>query len=151
MIRLWLSKTRRRKSPKRGKLEHVFLELVSLPRLLIHANFSIEILFIQEEEIRWPNTRRGWHRKAWVTHERRLMSVLGQRLFESPADFAAMIPETLAGPFSTADLATTLSIPHWLAQKMAYCLHVMNAIQVAGKKGNAVIYKRAMVGSGNDQ
>ena len=104
------SKTSRRKSPKRGKLEHVFLELVSLPHLLIHANFSIEILFIQEEEIRWPNTRRGWHRKAWVTHERRLLSVLGQRLFESPADFAALIPETLAEPFTTADLATTFSI-----------------------------------------
>ena len=78
------------------------------------------------------------------------MNVLGRRLIESPADFAAMIPETLAEPFTTADLATILSIPHWLAQKMAYCLRVMNAIQVAGKKGHAVIYKRAMLGSGND-
>ena len=41
----------RRKSPKRGRIEHLFTELVSFPDLVAHPNFSIEVLFTQEEEI----------------------------------------------------------------------------------------------------
>jgi hypothetical protein len=79
----------------------------------------------------------GWRRKEWVTQERRLLRVLDQRLFESPAELATAIPKTLIEPFTTADLATSLSIPRWLAQKMAYCLREMGAIQAVGKNGHA--------------
>jgi hypothetical protein len=37
-------------------------------------------------------------------------------------------------------LASAIEQPHWLAQKMAYCLRHMGAIQVKGKKGNALLY-----------
>lgn len=39
----------RRKSPKRGALEQLFVELVSFPEVLASPNFSLEVLFIQEE------------------------------------------------------------------------------------------------------
>jgi hypothetical protein len=139
-----IGKPSRRKSPKRGRLEDLFAELVSLPHLLSHSNFSIEILLIQEEEVRRPNHARGWRRKEWVTHERRLLRVLERRLFESPAQLAAMIPETLVQPFTTADLASALAMPRWLAQKMAYCLRVLGATQAVGKLGHAVTYQRAL-------
>src|SRR5687768_6709778 len=42
----------RRKSPKRGRLEDLFWEMVSIPQLLSHPNFSLEVLMIQEEETR---------------------------------------------------------------------------------------------------
>ena len=118
------------------------MELVSIPQLLSHANFSLEILFIHEEEVRRPNTKRGWHQKEWITQERRLLQVIERRLFETPTELGALLPDTLAGNFSTADLASGLSIPRWLAQKMTYCLRAMGAIGTAGKTGNAMIYKR---------
>ncbi len=131
----------RRKSPKRGTLEQVFGELVSFPQLLSSPNFSLEVLFIQEEEVRRRDSKRGWWRKGWVTHERRLLEVVGQRLFETPADMGALVPPELAGgSFTTSDLAAAIGKPRWLAQKMAYCLREMGAIAQVGKRGRAILY-----------
>jgi hypothetical protein len=65
----------RRKSPKRGILEEVFWELVSFPQLLSSPNFSLEVLLIQEEEVRRYEGRRRWWRRGWVTEERRLGAI----------------------------------------------------------------------------
>lgn len=132
----------RRRSPKRGAVAHVFAELTSLPRLLAHPNFSLEVVSIREEEVRRQEVGRAWRRRGWVTHERRLLEVLDSRLFETPADLCALIPETLAEPFSTREMARVLGEPHWLAQKMAYCLREMGAIHAVGKRGRAILYAR---------
>ncbi|MFX1482297.1 MAG: hypothetical protein ACFFCP_03820, partial [Promethearchaeota archaeon] len=42
----------RRKSPKKMSYVNLFDELVSLPNLLAHSNFSLDVLLIKEEEIR---------------------------------------------------------------------------------------------------
>jgi hypothetical protein len=134
----------RRKSPKRGTPEQVFGELVSFPELLLNPNFSIDVLLIQEEEIRQYDGTRGWRRRGWVTRERRLLQVVGRRLFETPADMGALVPSTLAEPFTTSDLATAVAKPRRLAQRMAYCLREMGAIVPVGRCGNAILYTRAM-------
>ncbi|MBN1977588.1 MAG: hypothetical protein JW918_09320 [Anaerolineae bacterium] len=129
----------RRKSPKHGGLEHIFGELVSFPKLLAAANFSVEVLLIQEEEIRRFDGRRGWRRRGWVTHERRLLDVVGRRLFETPEDLLALLPD-LPEPWTTADLAIGIGQPRWLARKMAYCLRKMGLVEPVGKQGNAILY-----------
>jgi len=136
------SRLSRRKSPKRGTVEDVFGELVSFPGLLAEANFSLEVLLIQEEELRRHEASRAWRRRGWVTYERRLLQVVGRRLFETPADVVALLPDTLAEPFTTSDLAVALARPRRLAQRMAYCLREMGAIAPQGKRGNAVLYAR---------
>ncbi len=134
----------RRKSPKRGAFEHVFGELVSFPRLLANSNFDLELLLIQEEEVRRYDGKRGRRRKGWVTQERRLLGVVERRLFESPADVAALIPKDLAEPFATSDLAAAIGKRRRLAQKMAYCLREMGVIAPVGKQGNAILYIRTV-------
>ena len=134
----------RRKSPKRGGFEHIFEELVSFPKLLANPNFSVEVLLIQEEETRRHDSSRNWRRRGWVTHERRLLQVVGQRLFETPTDMGALLPTVLAEPFATSDLAAAIARPRRLAQKMAYCLREMGVISPEGKRGNAVLYTRIM-------
>lgn len=74
----------RRKSPKRGVFEHVFDELVRMPALLLHPNFSIELVLIEEEEVRRYDGVRGWRRGGWVTDERRLLRVLERRILSEP-------------------------------------------------------------------
>jgi hypothetical protein len=133
----------RRKSPRRGAVEDVFAELVSFPRLLAHPNFSLEVLSIQEEEVRRHDGLRRWRNRGWVTHERRLLKVLDRRLFETPADLAALLPAALPQPFTTADLARALGRPRRLAQRMAYCLREMGVLQVEGKRRNAMLYTPA--------
>lgn len=139
------SRLGRRKSPKRGAFEQVFAELVYTPKLFSRPEFSLDVLLIQEEEVRRYDGSRGWRRKGWVRHERRLLEVVGRRLFETPADMGALIPSALAEPFTTSDLAAAIAQPRWLAQKMAYCLREMGSIAPAGKRGNAILYTRAGV------
>jgi hypothetical protein len=133
----------RRRSPKRGAVEDLFSELVSMPGLLAKTRFTIEVLLIQEEEVRRHDPRRAWRRRGWVTCERRLLDVVDRRLFESPADLAALLPGDLPKVFTTADVAAAIARPRWLAQKMAYCLREMGMIEAVGKRGNAVRYTRA--------
>ena len=133
----------RRKSPKHGVIEFVFEEFVSVAKLLAHRNFSLQVVLIQEEEVRRFDGIRNWRRKGWSTHERRLLRVVDQHLFEGPQDMLGLVPATLPEPFTTKDLAEETGHPLWLAQRMAYCLRTMGAITVSGKRGRAILYTRA--------
>lgn len=134
-------KARRRKSPKRGRVEELFGELVSFPDLMGHDNFTLEVLLIQEEEVRRHKPGRRWRRHGWVTEERRLLDVVERRLFTCPQDVLDLIqPVTLPAEFTTADLARSMDAPRRLAQKAAFCLRHMQAITQIGKRGNAYLY-----------
>ena len=85
----------RRKSPKHGGIECIFEEFVSVAHLMAHRNFSLQVVFIEEEEVRRFDGTRNWRRKGWRTHERRLVRVVNQRLFEGPQDMLDLIPVTL--------------------------------------------------------
>ena len=140
-------KPRRRKSPKRGLVAELFKELVSFPDLICHQNFSLEILLIQEEEVRSHDPNRRWRRRGWVTEERRLLAVLDRRLFTSPQDLLDLIPPGLPAEFTTADLAAAMQIPRYLAQKAAFCLRHMNAITHIGKRGRSYLYTTHVTGT----
>ena len=137
------SKQSRRKSPKRGGPELIFDELVSFPQLIASPNFSLEVLLVQEEEVRRYDARRAWRRRGWVTSERRLLGVVERHVFETTSDLGALIPPAVQELFTTSDLASALKRPRRLAQKMAYCLREMGAITPQGKRGNAILYSRA--------
>ena len=140
-----ISALSRRKSPKHGAVEDVFEGLVSFPRLLMNPNFSIELLLIQEEEVRRYDGTRRWRRKGWVTQEHRLLRVVERRSLETLADMCALIPAALTEPFTTSDLAIAMAKPRRLAQKMVYCLRLMGCITVVGKRGNAISYTQTTI------
>jgi len=132
----------RRKSPKRGRLEDLFWELVSIPQLLSNPNFSLEVLMIREEEVRrYEGKRKKW-RRGWVIEGRRLVDVLDQRLFGKSADWLAFVPDGLQS-FTTKDLATVAETNTELAQKMAYCLRHTRMIELIGRQGRANLYRVA--------
>ena len=133
----------RRKSPKRGREEDLFWEMVSFPQLLANPNFSLEVLMIREEEVRRYEGRRKWRRRGWVIEERRLLEVVDVRLFEEPADWRELLPEKLGELFTTRDLAEVAGIRRQLAQKMAYCLRKVRVIELVGKRGRANLYSIA--------
>ena len=130
----------RRRSPKRGEVEELFRELVSFPGLMAHPNFSLEVLFIQEEEVRYPDRRRRWRRGGWVTKERRLLDVVDRKVFAEPNDLLRFIPSGLIEPWTTQDLSEANGLPRWMAQKLVYCLRESGVVRVVGKKGNSILY-----------
>jgi len=130
----------RRKSPKRGRIEDLFWEMVYTPRLLASRNFSMEVLMIREEEVRRLEGRRTWRSKGWVVEERRLLEVADRRLFEDPASWLALLPHG-AGPFTSRDLAEALQIDLELAQKMTYSLRNGGLVRSLGTRGRANLYQ----------
>jgi hypothetical protein len=132
----------RRKSPRRGSVEDLFNELVSFPHFMNEPNFSLHVLLIQEEELRRHDQNRAWRRRGWVTEERRLLTVVDDRVFENPGDLATLLPADLADPFTTADLAEANGKPRRLAQRMTYCLRAMGVIEMVGKDGRSILYRR---------
>jgi hypothetical protein len=135
------SRVTRRKSPRRGRVEDLFWEMVSFPQLLANPNFSLEVLLIKEEETRRYDGKRRWRSKGWVTDGRRLLEVVGRRLFEKPTDWQMLLPEKSAEPFTAKDLAEELGIRRQLAQRMAYCLCKGRVIQLTGTRGRANLYE----------
>jgi hypothetical protein len=132
--------TIRRKSPKRGRFEDLFWELVSIPQLLSNPNFSLEVLMIRGEEVRRFAGKRAWRRRGWVTEGQRLLEVMDQRLFGQPADWLRFLPDGLES-FTTRDLATGMNTRTELAQKMAYCLREGRMIELIGRRGRANLYR----------
>ena len=131
----------RRKSPKRGRLEDLFWELVSIPQLLSNPNFSLEVLMIKAEEVRrYDNKRKRWRRKGWVIETRRLVDVLDRRLFGKSADWLTFVPDGLQS-FTTKDLAAVADTRRDLAQKIAYCLRQARMIELIGRQGRANLYR----------
>jgi hypothetical protein len=130
----------RRRSPRRGCLEHLFLELVRLPDLVPRPGFSLEVILTREEEIQVKDGRGSWRRRGWSIHDRRLVEVTGRVLFSGPDDYCALLPVGLPASFTTRDLSAGLGQPLYLAQKMAYCLRRMNVLVPAGKRGRSVLY-----------
>ena len=133
----------RRKSPKRGFYEHVFDELTSFPKFMLIPSFSLEVLLIQEEEVRRHAQGRRWRRKGWATVERRLLDVVGRQCFREPRDLAALMPSGLPEQFTTLQLASAMGKPRRFGQKMAYCLREMNIILPVGRQGRSILYARA--------
>ena len=134
-----------RKSPKRGRVDRLFAELVSFPELVAHPNFSLEVLMTREEEILRPagrgNGRRAsWRRKGWEICDRRLLGVVEQVVLASPSDFRVFLPDSLPQPFTSHDLAAATEQPLYRAQKITSCLRKMGVIESAGKRGGALLH-----------
>jgi hypothetical protein len=132
----------RRKSPKSGRLEDLFDELIRFPYLLSHPNFTLETALVDVEEIRRDDGKGSWRRKGWSIIDRRLISFSKTYQFQSPGDLLIFLPEDLPRPFSTRDLAAMQQISPQLARKMVYCLRSTGIIRLTGKKGREFLYEK---------
>lgn len=130
----------RRRSPKRGRVEDLFSELIYIPSLVKNPNFSLEVLLVHSEDVLIDDGRGSWRRRRWSIHDRRLLDIVDRVLFENPEDFIELLPSTLPAKFTTIDLSEALKLRSSTAQKMAYCLRLMGVIEVVGKRSRAMLY-----------
>lgn len=132
---------RRRKSPKKGKLTDLFYELVHAPSLIKDRNFSLEVLLIEEEEVRCNDGRGSWRRRGVSVKDRKLLNVFDRIVFEDNQDFLDFLPKGLDEHFTNKVVASKLGISVTLAQKITYCLRKMDVISVAGKKRKELLFQ----------
>ena len=130
----------KRKSPRRGKLVDLFYELVSIPHLIASENFSLEVLMIEEEEIRCNDGKGSWRRRGVSIKDRRLINITDRALFEKEVDFLRFLPSDLKRPFTNRSLVDQTGVSINLTRKMTYCLRKMGAIKGVRKNGRELIF-----------
>jgi len=135
----------RRKSPKQGRFQDIFAELVRIPHLFAHPNLTLQVLLTHEEEI-WRDDGQGsWRRKGWSIIDRHLLQVAAVTELKSAFDLLALLPADLPRPFSNSDIAQKLTgskrARTRLAQQMTYTLRQLGAIEVVGKSGNSHLHE----------
>ena len=130
----------RRRSPRRGRVEDLFYELVYMPELLAEENMSLEVLMVHSEDVLIDDGRGSWRRRRWSVHDRRLLEVVGQVTYDRPEDLLDLLPADLPERFTSREMAEALELRPTAAQKMAYCLRRMGVLSEAGRRGRAIQY-----------
>ncbi len=135
----------RRMSPKKGQVLDIFNELVYFTRVFPHPNLTLEVTMVRTEERRYPGHGRRRRRRDgdFVVEDQILTKVEETHIFRKAEDLLALLPPKLPKKFHTGHLADGLSIRRWIAQRVAYSLREMGAIEMVGKEGNAILYKFA--------
>lgn len=131
-----------RTSPRHETLLHLFDDLVHFVEIFPHPHLTLDILLTDQEEHRIAKRPRRWRGKDYSVEDRLLRSVTSRYSLRTLDDLRALLPPDLSDPFTTAEIARMADIPRWLAQKMAYCLRKIGAIQCDGKRRNALLYRR---------
>jgi 8-oxo-dGTP pyrophosphatase MutT (NUDIX family)/predicted transcriptional regulator len=132
----------RRRSPRRGRPVDIFYELVSLPQLITHPNFSLEILLCEIEEIRIDDGKGSYRRQGKSIADRKLLQVNEQLRFDNAVQILEMFLSDLPEPISSRSLAKEFKISRSSAQKMAYALRKMGVIRQIGKRGGTYLYSK---------
>jgi hypothetical protein len=132
-----------RRSPKRAGVLEVFDKLVAFPSLLGHPHLVVEVLLCREDHVRSPApTRSRSGRRTRDPGVRHLAAVLARHELRRPADVLGLLGAPLpSAPFTTAELAAVLGAPTVLAQRVAYCLRLMELLEPAGKRGHAPLHR----------
>jgi len=132
----------KRKSPRGGKLTDLFRELIRIPEMLSNDNFSLEVLFIDEEEVRCDDGKGSWRRRGVSIKERRLVKVNDRLLFLNKRDYLRILPNSLSQFFTNKEFAKSAQINVRVAREITYCLRKSNLIRVAEKKGREHCFQK---------
>ena len=130
----------RRVSPRRGRVEELFNELVYAPDLPKVPGFSLEVALIEAEEdqeVKWRGRRRTRYRAT----DRRLLRVVASRTFSRPEDYLSLLPEGLETAFTARELTRRTGLRITLARRMVYCLAKMGLIREVGTVARAKLYQ----------
>ena len=138
----------KRKSPSMGKLTDLFRELVRVPELIKEANFSLEVLLIDEEEIRIDDGKGNWRRRGASIKDRTLIGVNMRILFKNSIDFLKLLPEELHETFTNKELAHAKKVSIRTAQQITYCFRRSGMIQVIEKRGKELVFQKTQLSSG---
>ncbi len=131
----------KRRSPKKGELIDIVDEIIHIPKLIIHPNFSLDVLLTNEEEIRSSDGKGSWHRKGVSIIDRRLLNIVKRIEFYELQDYLKLLPNNLPSSFTNMVLSKIIEKPIRKVQKLTYILKQIGLLQVIGKRGNAQVFK----------
>lgn len=131
-----------RRSPKHGRVEDLFAELVSVPTMLDHPNLTIEVVLVDVDVVKVADPTMRRRRGGWRTVDRRLRAIRSTHGFRTVGDLAALLPP-LPNEWTTKDLAAAGKLPRRTAQQMAYVLKANDLVIEVGRDRSGAHYVTA--------
>ncbi len=134
---------RRRKSPKKLASIDIFRELIHFTQVFPSPKLSLEVLSVECIEQRLDRVNKHRRRKQYKSLDQHLAKVGESNVLKGIPDLWRLLGNPkLPGTFDTKELAEHLGQPRWFAQQIAYTLNRCGATEIAGKRGNAIVYCR---------
>jgi hypothetical protein len=136
----------KRKSPKKHSMYELFDELMGVYPILLYKNFKLEVLLIEQVEIRQVTaepvqneTKTRRRLKPWIKSNKQLKSIIDKKSFSKPRHYIMLLPEEIPSPFCASDLAKTEVGKY--AHKMLWVLNKMELIERVEVKSRSYYYK----------
>ena len=137
----------KRRSPKKGEYVQVFNELVYLTDLLMHPHLILELVLINEEEIRLEDGKGSWRRKGVSIKDHNLLEIKEKQRLTTVNDYLSFLPKDLPEVFTNKDISAGSNYPINLTRKITYTLKNMQLIEIIGKRQRERLYQ--ISGGGN--
>ncbi|MCL2628901.1 MAG: hypothetical protein FWD44_09445 [Oscillospiraceae bacterium] len=137
--------TKKRKSPRKGRIHDAIFELYRIKSVLNHPNLKLHLMFIDVEEYRYLD---GWSenkKRGSSRCDRHPVNIAEEFWFEKPADYLQFIPDKLKDGFTTKDYKKAAGINLTTAQLVLNVLHHIGTVRRTGKQGNMHVYERALL------
>ncbi len=134
--------TKKRKSPKKGKVYDCFYELYKIKQHLCNQNLKISLILVDVIEYRRLD---GWSedkKKGATRHERipeRIEKIID---IDNVSEYQKLIPQDLHSEFTTKDYKEKTSLSLSSARTAVHILCFLGLIEKVGKRGRLILYKR---------
>lgn len=126
---------------RKGDIGGAFGELYKLRPLLAEKNLTLRVVLLDVSDYRLRNGTGKDGKRGSTRYERIPNGLVGQYFLESPQDWAALLPDSLPEVFTAKELAAALSVPSRYRSKAALVLTAAGAMEKAGQRGKAFLYR----------
>ncbi|MFW5782990.1 MAG: hypothetical protein ACOCY8_00590, partial [Spirochaetota bacterium] len=130
-----------RRSPRRGRVEEVFGEIVWIADLLPDPRIQIDVVLARVVETRIADGKGSWRRKGVSIVARQLGTVVETVHLEQPVDYLRLLPDPLASTFTNADLMEAAGLRYRFVQPITRSLRKMGLVQAVGREGRQNVYE----------
>lgn len=134
--------TKKRKSPKVGRLYEAFFELYKIKPLLTHPNLKLCIVMLDMTEYRNLDGWSGDKKKGSSRYERIPNDIVDEIHIDSAADYIKLIPLNLPENFTSKDFQKESGLNLHNAQTALNVLKYVGGVYQTGRQGNSLIYKK---------
>ena len=135
--------TKKRKSPRQGKIFDIIPELYKIKSLIDHDNFRLCIVFIDMEEYRYLN---GWSKdkkKGSTRCDRIPIDIAEEIYINNTSDYMKFVPDELPDGFTSQDYKNAAHTNLRTAQTALNILNHIGVVRRTEKQGNLYVYERA--------
>lgn len=133
--------TKPRISPKKGRTEQVFRELIHIRNRLADEGLVVAVPLIDADEYRVRREKkRAFRDKGYDRAELVPTALVSESVFVTREDWLMLLPEGLDG-FTARELKEALALDPRLAQEMCASLAFAGALKREGRRGNYIYYR----------